>query len=240
MIDVVMLAYNFNEELATLTEDAITSVRQAPINKLIIVDNASSVRAGMLRELSDTYIGNKTNLGYPAAVNQGVALSKAPYIAISNNDIRVSPEWYDIAEDILKNPKVASVHYRMIPYKDPIVRGNDVWLTGKERWCHSSFFVIRREAFVGYDENYDKGGYDDWDIWHRVRHINGWITAYTNKTSFQHMDSVTYRSMESQEDRHKRDLKNGEYFKTKFGEYAEDIWAKKYPDQMNQVYFPFP
>lgn len=234
-----MLAYNFNEDLATLTESAIASVRQTPIGKLIIVDNASAVRAGMLRENADIYIRNKVNEGYPKAVNQGFALSDAPYIAIINNDVRISPNWVEVTEEIFKDPKVGTVHFRMIGYDDPIVPGNDIWIGGKERWCHSSFFVVRREAFQGYDVAYGAGGYDDYSHHERMRQ-KGWIQAYTNKVSFQHMDSITYRTMEAQEERAKRDLKNREYYKEKFGKYPDQQFNEQFGEQLATPYFPFP
>lgn len=239
MTDVVMLAFNFNEQLAELTESAIHSVKQAPMGKLILVDNASEVRAGMLREYADIYIRNKENLGYPAAVNQGVALSTAPYVAIANNDIRVPANWQEVAEEILQDSEVGSVHFRMIPYDQPFNPGVMVWVGGKERWCHCSFFVIRREAFQVYDLNYDKGGFDDYDHNFRMR-AKGWKQAYTNKVEFQHMDSITYRTMESPEDRAKRDLKNKEYYKSKFGEYPDVQFNKEFSSQIALPYLPFP
>lgn len=239
MINVVMLAFNFNEDLAQLTESAIHSVRQAPMGKLILVDNASEVRPGMLRELADTYVRNKTNLGYPGAINQGVALSTSEFVALSNNDIRVPANWVQVAEEIFKDPKVGTVHFRMIPYDQPFSPGNETWVTGKERWCHCSFFVIRKEAFEEYDLNYDKGGFDDYDHNHRIR-AKGWKQAYTNKAEFQHMDSITYRTMESVEERTKRDAKNREYYKSKFGEDPDVQFANEFAEQMGQEYFPFP
>jgi glycosyltransferase involved in cell wall biosynthesis len=239
MVDVAMLAWNFNEELAVLTESAIASMRQAPINQLIIIDNASSVRAGMLRDNADIYIRNKVNVGYPKAVNQGMAISETEYVAIANNDIRVSPNWVEVAEEILENPKVGSVHFRMLKYEEPFSFGNDVWVGGKERWCHSSFFVIRRAAFQGYDATYGKGGYDDY-AHHQLMRSRGWMQAYTNKVSWQHMDSITYRTCEPPEERAKRDAWNKEYYKSKFGEYPDEQFAKQFGSQLLAPYFPFP
>ena len=178
-------------------------------------------------------------MGYPAAVNQGVSLSSSEFIAISNNDIRVSSDWVEVAEDIFKDPVVGSVHFRMIPYEESIVKGDDVWVGGKERWCHSSFFVVRRSAFQGYDVAYGAGGYDDYSHHQRMRNA-GWKQAYTNKCSFQHMDSITYRTMEDAETRKIRDNKNREYYKSKFGEYPDDQFNRQFGEQLNINYFPFP
>lgn len=239
MIDVVMLAYNFNEDLVQLTKNTIHSLKESRMNKLIIIDNASTLGGGILREEADIYIRNKENAGYPRAVNEGFALSKADYVAFANNDIRVSNNWVEVAEEIFKDPTVGTVHIRMVPYDEPIVPGNDVWVGGKERWCHGSFYVVRREAFQGYDDSYGAGGFDDYDHFKRMR-AKGWKQAYTNKCSFQHMDSITYRTMEDQEIRHQRDLKNREYYKQKFGEYPDLQLNTEFPDQVSQPYFPFP
>lgn len=238
-IDTVMLAYNFNESLVDLTRQAMHSVKSSSDGKLIIVDNASMLGGGMLRQEADIYIRNKTNLGYPAAVNQGVALSKSDYIAIANNDIRISDNWVEVTMDIMKDPKVGTVHFRMIPYDQPFDHGISNWITGKERWCTSSFFVVRREAFQGYDDNYGAGGYDDYSHHYRMRKA-GWKMAYTNKVSYQHMDSITYRTMETQDKRSERDNKNREYFKEQFGEYPDVQFNNEFPDQVAQPYFPFP
>ena len=239
MPDVVMITYNFNEELSQLTKQAIYSVRQTPMGKLIIVDNASVVGAGMMREEADVYIRNKTNIGYPGAVNQGMALSKADLVVIANNDIRISPNWIEITEEVMKDPTVGTLHFRMIPYDQPFNPGSDTWIGGKERWCSSSFFVIRREAFQDYDDNYGAGGYDDYSHHYRMRQKD-WKMAYTNKAEYQHMDSVTYRTMEDQAKRAERDKKNREYFKETFGEYPDIQFANEFPDQMLLPYMPFP
>jgi hypothetical protein len=126
----------------------------------------------------------------------------------------------------------------MISFDDFPETGNNTWLTGRERWCTASFFIVRRKALPEgfYDENYDiLGGYDDWDFFHRMRHLNGWRTAYTTKACYQHGDSVTQRLLDKG-GREEAVKKSREYFKKKFGRYAEDIWTEKYPDQMNQPY----
>jgi hypothetical protein len=131
----------------------------------------------------------------------------------------------------------------MIPYTSNFTFGDKVWRTGKERWCTSSFFLIKREALPSrnfecnkteenYDENFGMGGYDDWDFWHRVRHKNKWQTIYTNMSCYQHYGSWTLSKIPEIE----KSEKNREYFKKKHGEYPEDIWNRLYSEQMKADY----
>lgn len=236
-MSLVLLMCDSTPELHQFTENALASI--VGQDETIIVDNASLLGGGFARSKADIYIRNRDNRGYPASVNQAVALSHGEYIAIANNDIRVSFNWREVAEDIFQNPKVGSVHFRMINYEDEMKLGDTTWITGKERWCTASFFVVRREAFVGYDESYKEGGYDDWNYFHRMRHLKGWQTAYTTKACYQHAHSMTYKTLDDGKSRSERDTRNREKFKQTFGAYAEDIWMKMYPDQMGQDYYSF-
>jgi len=221
---VIMPVLLINDELKKLTEAAIASLQAT--------DNSD--------ELDILTIDNtRKNLGYPAAVNKGMTVAQGEYIAIANNDIRVSPNWLDVAKEILQNPAVGSAHFRMIDYDEPIKLGSNTALAGRERWCTASFFVIRRKAFVWYDERYGLGGGDDWDFFHRMRHINGWLTAYTTRACYQHKHSSTQIATDDGLSRKVRDIANMELFKTKYGKYPEDIWKELYPEQMAEDYYGF-
>ncbi len=241
LTSIVMLAYDLDSFFADMSMTAFKSISDASGEKeFIVVDNGSVVGSGQWKGLPEVYIRNKTNQGYPKAVNQGVALATGEFIAIANNDIKVSPNWLEVALETFKDPKVGSVHYRMDGYSEERPLGNETWVGGKEKWCSSSFFVIRREAFLGYDESYGLGGYDDWDFWHRVRDIEGWKQAYTNKARYQHRDSSTQIALDDGISRAKRDSENREYFKQKYGEYADVLFAQKFPEQVSQSWRPFP
>lgn len=233
-MNVIIPAWTINDALVNLTENAINSIRQAKDTKIIIVDNASPIAGGMLREMADLYIRNKENLGYARAVNQGLRMcDKGEPVVISNNDIRVPVNWKEVAEEILKDKKVGSVHYRMIPYDQSFNPGTDTWKTGKERWCTSSFFVVR------YKQLYDEGflnSYDDWDYWLRMRKL-GYTTAYTNKAEYQHMDSFTQQFVPQ---RGENDTRNREYFKTKWGAYPEEDFERRFPGQLALPWKPQP
>jgi len=231
----IMPVYILNEELLRLTEEAIDSLGK--IN-LIVIDNASPVGGGFLRSKASIYIRNEQNLGFARAVNQGLKLTDARYIAIANNDIRVGGGWRDAAKEIFKKESVYSCHFRMLNYDDPLKCGDKVFIQGRERWCTSSFFVINTSQLKFYfDENYGIGGYEDYDYWYTVL-MSGMKTAYTTRACYQHRHSSTQNIL-SQDERSERDKKSIVYFKNKWGEEPENIFKKMYPEQWGEDYYSF-
>lgn len=236
-ISVIMPVWVTGERLYTLTKSALASLGH--VDELIIVDNNSEMGGDQFSMTADIYVRNKRNLGYPKAVNQGVALAHGDLLVIANNDIKVSSNWQEITQKLFKDYKdMGSLHFRMLDYDGLTVGGTEFWLEGKERWCTGSFFVWRKKAWKKppMDENYGLGGYDDWDWHHRMNHIDKWKSGYTNAAVYHHLNSATLSKVD---EKFKVD-KNREYFKSKFGEYPEDIWEKKYPEQMRTPYLPFP
>lgn len=214
-----------DSQTISVTESAVESLKG---NEIIIVDNGSSFGGGRLRELADVYIRNKENLGYARAVNQGLKLSGFP-VAVANNDIRVSPNWVDVANEILSMDHIGTVHFRMTPYDEPFKYGESIYLSGRERWCTGSFFIIARVAY--FDENY-LNSYEDWDLQVRARRAS-FRTVYTTKACYQHLDSFTQKKIVDSE-REARNEKNREYFKSKFDEYPEDMYVRMFPKQMEE------
>ena len=231
---VIIPCWLINQDLIDLTISAIESIRFGGDTQFILIDNGSPMGGGMLRELADVYIHNKENLGYAKAVNQGLKLcDKGEVVCIANNDIRVPPQWRRVAEEIIKDPKVGSVHFRMIGYNKPFSIGNDIWIGGKERWCTSSFFVVQNIQL--YDEDFFNS-YDDWDYWLRMRK-QGFKQAYTNKVEYQHNDSFTQQFVPQ---RKENDARNREHFKIKHGDYPEALFEKEFPHELAKSWRPFP
>lgn len=230
---IIMPCWIINEELLQLTQNAVESLRASGDVELIIIDNGSPMGGGQLREWADLYIRNKTNLGYAEATNQGLLLCKYDkWVAVANNDIRVSPNWQEVIGKV--DSKVGSIHFRMIPYTQSFSPGNDTWVGGKERWCTSSFFVVRSDVQL-YDERF-KNSYDDWDFWKRMRD-SGYKQVYTNKAEYQHADSSTQQYIPQ---RNENDKKNREYFKQKHGGYPEDLFEKEFTGELAKPWHPFP
>ena len=246
-VSIIIPVYIKNKELLDLTKAAFHSLEQTDWDnfqsELIFVDDCSrSFGWDFLRNHSDIYVRGKVNHGFPWAMNKGIQVSSGELIVAMNNDIRVSPNWLKVAKEILaQNDKVGMLHYKMVGYDEDFGLGDNTWISGKEKWCTGSFFIIKREALPEglYDEKYGLGGFDDWDLQHRVRHINGWQAAYTNKAAYQHKDSSTQLLRDPRE-RTQSDIRSREYFKSKFGEYPEEIWNRLYPEQAKESWRPFP
>lgn len=221
----ILPAYIPDEKLLSLTRNAVASFGDV---ELIAIDDGSPLGGGYLRSVADIYIKNKENLGYAKSVNRGLKLASNKYIAIANTDVRISMNWKEVALEVFKNPECYSCHFRMTDYDTPFEFGNNIIYEGKERWCHASFYVINTEkAKFLYDEEY-VNTYDDWDLFFTVRGM-GYKQAYTDKAQFQHIHSATIPNMPKHDEKNKA---NREYFKTKWGDYAEALFRKQFPKQM--------
>ena len=235
-LSIIIPVWIISPDILNLTENALDSIKAtAPEHELIIIDNASPLAGGYLRDKADIYIRNKVNLGYAKAMNQGFKLAKRDFIAVTQNDTRLSPGWAEASEDIFKE-KVGSVHFRMIKYGQPMELGDKTYVTGRERWCTVAFCLLRKEVVGdGYDEGYGLGGFEDWDFMQKLW-SRGWKTAYTTKACYQHLDSFTQLKLD-QNERRTKDLDRREHFKERWGDYPEEALAKRFPDQVNQPYY---
>ena len=218
------------DDLVELTKSAVPTFGEV---ELIVIDDASPVGGGYLRSIADIYVRNKENLGYGKSVNRGLKLATNSLVAIANNDIRVSPNWQDVAKNVLgMHPKAYSCHFRMTDYDVPFEYGEQILYEGKERWCHASFFVIDRSKLnLLYDEEY-VNTYDDWDYFQSVR-SKGFKQAYTDIASFQHVHSATIPSLPKHTERNES---NRQYFRSKWGAYAEELFERDFPDQVRLDY----
>ena len=91
--------------------------------EIIVVDNGSTDSSvSWLREHrpSVRVVANLENLGFPAAVNQGIRASDAPYVATLNNDAQVEPGWLAaLVEAIESDARVGMCASKMLFVHSP-------------------------------------------------------------------------------------------------------------------------
>jgi GT2 family glycosyltransferase/tetratricopeptide (TPR) repeat protein len=101
LVSIVILTHN---QLA-YTRICLDSIRREtglPV-ELIVVDNGSSdgtvryleTMKERQRSIALRVIPNKTNLGFAAGNNQGIAMARGRYILLMNNDVAVTPGWLE-------------------------------------------------------------------------------------------------------------------------------------------------
>jgi len=89
---------------------------------VIIVDNASE--DGSVEYIEKNYpefsiIQNKENLGFAAAVNQGINRSQTEYVFLLNNDVELEPDCISNIVDCLeKDDKTFAVTSKMVQYQN--------------------------------------------------------------------------------------------------------------------------
>lgn len=85
---------------AGLTENCLKSIKENTQDyEIIIVDNGSDTAYSG----EGIIIRNEENLGFPKAVNQGIAAAKGEIIVILNNDTIVTPNWIENLEAHFKD-----------------------------------------------------------------------------------------------------------------------------------------
>jgi len=90
MISVIIPIYNQHE----LTQECIEAVRlNTQDYEFILIDNGSipPIEKPYAGFVDVTLIRNEVNLGFPAAVNQGIKAAKGEVICLLNNDVIVTP-----------------------------------------------------------------------------------------------------------------------------------------------------
>ena len=89
-----------------------------PFYDAIIIDNASS--DGSVEYIKENYpkltlIQNKKNLGFAAAVNQGIKISSSQYIFLLNNDVELEPDCIlNLLKCVEKDENIFAVSSKMI------------------------------------------------------------------------------------------------------------------------------
>jgi O-antigen biosynthesis protein len=115
------------------TQQCLASLKEhtRPAWELIVVDNGSNdgtaaylAGARDMASVPVTVVTNTKNIGFPAAVNQGLRLARGEYLVLLNNDVVVTDAWLDqlIALVNAKRSSVVSGQWSVVADGKPAER----------------------------------------------------------------------------------------------------------------------
>ena len=177
--------------------------------RLIVINNGKDKRTkayleGLKNEgqIDITIVENSENLGWIKAINQGSALSEAPYLCFQNDDTIVTKGWLrkmihtlSLKDNFgLINPVWEGKPTGVSPEKYNCFLEKKARFTYTETdWCRGFSVVLKREVAgkVGkMDEVYGLGFYDDVDYSIRAKKA-GYRTLRSLDTYVHHIRNVT-------------------------------------------------
>jgi GT2 family glycosyltransferase len=158
---------------------------------------------------------NRENRGFCAANNQGFAATRAPLIALLNNDAEAEPEWLEaLARTFEERPEVGMAASKILVYEDPgriDKAGHLIYLDGQNRgrgsgeldrgqydeaqevlWPDGCAAMYRRamlDEIGGFDEDFFAYA-DDAELGLRAR-IAGWTCLYAPRAVVRHHRGAT-------------------------------------------------
>ena len=192
--------------------------------ELIIVDNGSTDGTGTymagvrhMAAVPVTVVSNATNLGFPAAINQGLRRARGEYLVLLNNDVVVTDDWLDQLTALAEAKTTANAiglvgpmsNYAAppqlveeVPYRDVeemhvfAKRWRDEhrkqWFTAAKL---SGFCLLMKRAVYdkigGLDERFGIGFFDDDDLAERARRA-GFELAVAHDLFVHHFGSRTF------------------------------------------------
>jgi len=190
-----------------------------PELEIVVVDDASPDNtAEQLSERTDVVVvSNEHNLGFPAAVNRGIARSSGEFVCVLNNDTEVTPGWLDEMLAILRIDGTAMVGPRSNQISglqhvtdSPSLRDGAAahqWaLQWSERRRGQSWrtnrlvgfcLLTRRSTLVelgGLDEAFGRGNFEDDELCDRVLDSGGQLRVADGAVVLHH-GSATFASL---------------------------------------------
>ena len=116
LVSVVVVTYNSAPVIETCLESIHTQTYRAL--EILIIDNASTDQTARLvadTDLSPRLIENEANVGFAAAHNQGIRLSRGAYYLALNPDVVMAKDFVDrLVSAARTNPGVGSVSGKLV------------------------------------------------------------------------------------------------------------------------------
>ncbi|MEG8945549.1 glycosyltransferase [Rosettibacter firmus] len=263
LLTVIMPVYNNVDYTKQSVESLLKTTPQ--LKQLIIIDNNSTDSTeSYLRELELSnknvkVIRNSMNIGFPAAVNQGMKIADTEFVIVANNDIIFTEHWAERIIEIADSDNKIG----MVGPISNIVSGVQIDINAKYNSIeemHRYAAEVReknkgqvlqfpRIAFLcslikkevidkigGLDERFSPGNYEDDDFCLRAQ-LAGYKTVIAKDVFIHHYGSKSFKA-DGNEAYRKRLEKNRQIFVDKWGADPDEIWLKNKTIKNRQFYYP--
>jgi len=258
-VSIVLVSFNQYE----FTQKCISSIQEntkIPY-EIILVDNNSSDKTVLLTQKhfeTVKIVPQKTNLGFPIAVNLGINNSIGEYILLINNDTIVTEGWLERMLEIAEaHPEIGivgpisnSVSGRQLDKNAKYESIEDMhkYAQKVKNENNGQFFQFPRVAFLctlvkkevidkigGLDELFSPGNFEDDDFCLRAQMV-GYKTVIATDVFIHHYGSVSFKA-NGESEYAKRIEINGQKFVDKWGADPEEIWIKGIKPKQREVKF---
>jgi len=186
-----------NEQLLQMVVKCLQHIGKTTTKEnveLIVVDNGSKLPAYFK---TDIYIKNPTNIGYGAAINQGIKLSHGKYIIPMNDDAFVNNGWFEpLIEALEKDKSIGVIRPTQIGsgnYPAEKKKFGEDEIVFEQKDYHGFCYAMPREVFdkVGlFDEQFSPAYCEDVDMWVRITKA-GYRMAKHYKSQAEHVGGAT-------------------------------------------------
>ena len=244
MISIIIPVLNQHE----MTADCIATIRSTTEDyELIIVDNGSTppITKPYMGFIDVTLIRNETNLGFPAAVNQGVLASKGDTIILLNNDIVVTPGWAQLLQGHLERFSIVGPLTNYCSGRQCVVvdsytdeeslfdvvaewHENYKGLAIEANWIIGFCFAFRRKVYddIGeFDESLWPCSGEEIDFCYRAVEA-GHTVGIAQDIYVHHLGNTTFEDMEREGSIVYKDVcdRNSDYLKKRWG---DNFWNEQ-------------
>lgn len=205
MTYIVIPQYIINKELQTLALNMIKTVRETTDATIISVDDGGKAElVKPIAEASDIILHNEKNSGFAKTCNKGFQwifdnVKEDCYIVCANNDIEVYGNWLKelhfpftqwdnvaITGIIHCQEKEDAKTYRINKITEGgLIEGR---MQNGGLWCSKKSILQKIGVF---DPVYERGGFEDVDLFLRARDTYGMKIVMSGKECFWHKEGAT-------------------------------------------------
>jgi len=259
-VSIVLVLYNQLE----YTIKCLNSIKNRVRSNLeiIAIDNASTdgTHDYFKKEVNYVrYFRNKENIGFPAAVNQGINKALGNYILILNNDTILTENLVERLIEVAKSDsqigivgpisnevsglqKDKNANYTSIEemhkYADEVQQKNKGEILFFPRVAFLCTLIKREviDKIGGLDERFSPGNYEDDDFCLRAQ-LAGYKTVIAKDVFIHHYGSKSFKA-NGEKAYAERLMKNQKIFVEKWGATPDEIWLQNKTIRPHQIFYP--